>query len=179
MRAPLILDTETTGLIANASLPLDKQPEVIEFYGARVNLDNGGEILEDYHTLIKPKSPLTAEQMKHVPIDNEMLADAPTFAQVAENIRAIIEPAPFVIAHNLSFDMEIIDFEYLRLDEIVKWPRPVCTIEQTVHIKGFRLNLTALHEYLFGVPFSGAHRANVDVAALIRCCVELRKRDIL
>jgi hypothetical protein len=61
----------------------------------------------------------------------------------------------------------------------VKWPRRICTVEQTQHIKGFRLNLSGLHEFLFGEKFSGAHRAKVDVAALVRCSSEMFKREML
>jgi len=49
-------------------------------------------------------------------------------------------------------------------------------VQETEWIKGHRLSLSALHEELFGEPFSGAHRARVDVDALTRCFNELRQR---
>jgi hypothetical protein len=55
----------------------------------------------------------------------------------------------------------------------IKWPDKICTVEQTVHLKGYRVSLSVLHETLFGMPFTGAHRAKVDVSALLFICKEL------
>ena len=60
-----------------------------------------------------------------------------------------------------------------------EWPRLCCTVENTEWLHGHRLSLSALHEELFGEPFSGAHRARTDVAALTRCYLELVKRGDL
>ena len=79
----------------------------------------------------------------------------------------------------MSFDQEMIDIEAERLGQILRWQRLVCTVEQTVHLRGHRLSLSLLHQHLFDEPFAGAHRAKVDVAALIRCSVELHKRRVI
>lgn len=178
MRA-LIFDTETSGLIENRTLRLDKQPEIIEFYGADVDLVNG-KILDELDVLIKPARPIDDEITRITGLTAADLEGKPPFAQVSQSIRELIERAPLVIAHNLSFDQEMVDIEFERLGQTpIAWPRCLCTVEQTIHIKGFRMNLSGLHEYLFGEPFAGAHRAKVDVAALIRCCVELYGRELL
>lgn len=177
MRA-LVLDTETTALIDNHTLPLDKLPEVIEFVGILVDLKTA-KVLDLQETLVKPKKKVSAEVTAITTITNEMLAKAPTFAHVADSIAATIESAPLIIAHNASYDKEVLDIEFERMGRKIKWPRVICTVEQTIHLKGFRLGLSALHELLFGEKFEGAHRARVDVEALVRCCVELVRRDIL
>jgi DNA polymerase III alpha subunit (gram-positive type) len=84
-----------------------------------------------------------------------------------------------VIAHNASFDQEAINIEANRLGRIIKWPTCRCSVEQTIHLKGKRLTLGALHEHLFGARFDDAHRARADVMALVRCCCELHKRGEL
>jgi DNA polymerase III epsilon subunit family exonuclease len=173
-----LFDTETTGLISNNSLPLDKQPEIIEFYGCLADLETG-EIYEDFETFCKPSDPITEEITKITSITNEMVTKAPRFKSVADRIQELIEKAPVVIAHNLSFDVEMLDIEFKRMNRKLRWPRLVCTVEQTVHIKGFRLSLGALHEYLFSESFTGAHRAKADVHAMLRCCCELKKRDVI
>ena len=84
-----------------------------------------------------------------------------------------------MIAHNLSYDYAVLMAEFSRCctEGSVKWPiRRICTVQETEFMKGFRLNLTSLHEELFGEPFAGAHRARTDVEALTRCCIELFKR---
>ena len=53
-----IFDTETTGLVKNRTIKLDDQPEVIEFYGALVDLSKkGGKILMATRGL-SPRSPV-------------------------------------------------------------------------------------------------------------------------
>lgn len=175
----VIFDTETTGLIDNHLLKLDKQPEVIEFYACTVDLETG-ELSWQVDLLIKPKRAIDDEITKITGITQDMVKDAPPFAECAPVIRQILESERYVIAHNLSYDIEIIDMEFERVGaQKVAWPRLLCTVEQTIHLKGFRLGLSQLHEHLFGEAFAGSHRAKVDVQALVRCCVELYKRDLL
>jgi DNA polymerase III subunit epsilon len=182
----LLFDTETNGLITNASIKLDKQPSVIEFYACLADL-NTGEIENELETLVKPPKPLSDKPnfgdkktiTEITGITNEMLQDAPPFAEVAARIAKIIETAPLVISHNLSFDKEVLDFEFQRLERKLDWPQLICSVEATVFLKGYRLSMTALHEHLFGEPFPDAHRAKVDVQALLRCCTQLKHRGIL
>lgn len=173
-----IFDTETTGLIDNRTLPLAKLPEIIEFYGHIADLESG-EIHDAIDKLIKPRGEISREITKITTITADHVRDAPAFFEVAPEIKTLIESASVTIAHNHSFDTEMVDIEFERLGEKVNWPRAVCTVEATVFLKGFRMNLSGLHEYLLGEPFAGAHRARVDVMALTRCCVELHKRGLI
>lgn len=178
----LTFDTETTGLVSNRIIKIDRQAEVIEFYGNIIDL-NTGKVNKIYQSLIKPTHfPMSDYVLKttHTKITNEMLKDAPTFKQISDKINALIEVSPMIIAHNLSFDMEIIDIEFERLGIKLNWPlRRVCTVEATMYLKGFRLSLTKLHSLLFNEEFENAHRAESDVLALSRCAVELYKRDLI
>ena len=171
----LVLDTETSGLLDNRSMPLDKLPEIIEFTGIVVDLETG-EITKEIDTLIKPSRPISEEITKITGLTDDDLVGQGSFSAKKDGIRGLIESSPLVIAHNLSFDKEIIDIEYARLGETVRWPKLLCTVEATVYLKGYRMNLTGLHEHLFGTGFPSAHRARKDVEALIRCCCELFKR---
>lgn len=179
-----LFDTETTGLVQNRSVKLAKQPEVIQFYGCIADLDTG-EIVEEHGTFIKPRIPLSDEPppgsrktiTQITGITNDMLAGAPSFSGAADPIFKIIEAGKKCIAHNLSFDKDMIEIEAERIGRTVTWPSEmVCTVEQTIHILGYRLSLSNLHLHLFGEAFKGAHLADVDVKALLRCVVELRKR---
>ena len=154
------------------------QPHVIEFYGCLADLKTG-KIKQEVNLLIKPPVKIEIEITNITSITNDMLQDAPSFDKVAIDIFKFLEGAPILIAHNASYDREIMDIEAERLMKTIKWPRTLCTVEQTVSLRGSRLSLGDLHIYLFGEAFTGAHRAKVDVMALLRCCVELYKRDIL
>lgn len=168
----LIFDTETTGLITRGRA-LDKQPEIVEFYAAVYNLKTGKKTAE-YWQLIKPRLGSIPEVTSKIHgIWDKDVAKSPTFDKVAKEIKSIIEKSPIVIAHNAAFDRDMVNLEFERLGEKVKWKRVICTIEQTMHVKGHRLSLSNLHEHLMGEKFEGAHRANVDVAALARCATKL------
>lgn len=179
----LCFDTETSGLVKSRLVKIGKQPEIIEFYGCLINLDNG-KIDKELDLLIQPTvewpmSPYTIKETK-TKLSNDMLKDAPKFAEVSDRVQKFLEEAPLLIAHNLTFDKEMVEIELERLKKIIAWPlRGVCTVEQTVHLKGTRLSLTKLHQHLFGTDFEDAHRARHDVMALARCAVELHKRELL
>lgn len=172
----LIFDTETTGLTENSLRSLDKQPHIIEFYGCLLDRDTF-TVVGELDLLIKPPIKITPEITKITGITNDMVRDAPRFADVAGSISDLLSKADRKVAHNEAFDHQMLLFEFARLDICVPFPKErICTVEQTEHINGYRMKLTDLHEYLFGTPFKGAHRAKVDVEALTRCYVELIKR---
>lgn len=174
----IVFDTETTALVENRTLRLDRQPEIIEFCGIDVDLDTG-EIHEEFTTLVKPKHEITELTTSKTTIDNSTVASAPPFSEIADKVTRMLE-SQITIAHNLSFDRNMIEIELERLARpILEWRQGICTVEQTMFVRGRRLSLSDLHEHLFGVKFTGAHRASVDVAALVKCCIELRKREVI
>lgn len=174
----LVFDTETTGLIDNVTVGDSELPEVIEFFG--VLIDQDGNKIKEYEQLIRPKKPIPKEITKITGIDDAMVRLEPSFDIVCCEIFKLIEESPAVVAHNLNYDVEMLNIEARRLGKTINWPATkICTIEQTMHIKGHRMNLGALYEYLFGSHFAGAHRARADVEALARCVVELIKREEL
>jgi ATP-dependent DNA helicase DinG len=110
-------------------------------------------------------------------IKDEDLADKQPFSAHAEDVLQIIYEADSVVAHNLSYDYEMVCIELARLDKKARWPMTrICTVEQSEWYKGYRLNLGALHEHLFGCKFEDAHRARSDVEALAKCFNEMRQR---
>lgn len=177
----LAFDTETTGLIQNRSLADRHQPEVVELYFGLVDLADGGRVVEELDSLVKPRQPIDEDGKAFSvhKITNAMVASAPSFQSLMPRVKAMIEAAPCVIGHNVTFDQEVIDIEAARCGASVAWPRLICTVEQTMHVKGHRLNLSALHEFLLGQPFPGAHRAKADVAALVRCLVKMREMEMI
>lgn len=182
-RLALVMDTETTGLISNRSIALDKLPEVIEFCGILADITTGKprKVLD---VLVKPTRPISntppdgsKKTISEITgITNDMLEDAKPFSSMADDIIGMIESAPLVIAQNASFDVEMLDIEAERLGRKIAWPPVVCTIEQTMHLKGKRMNLGDMHEYLLGAKFPGAHRARPDTEALLRVATKLCER---
>jgi DNA polymerase III epsilon subunit-like protein len=60
-----------------------------------------------------------------------------------------------------------------------RWPRILDLVQNTIHLKGYRLSLTNLHLELFGIAFESAHDAAVDCTATSKCAIELFKRGLL
>jgi DNA polymerase III epsilon subunit-like protein len=173
-----LFDTETSGLVNNRLVSLDKQPYILEFFACRCDLTTG-EIGEELEFLVKPPlKELDPKITKITGLTLEKLADAKSFAEHADKVCEFLKEHP-VCAHNLKFDMEMVELELERLQRKHEWPRQICTVQSTIHLKGHRLNLGALHELLFGEKFTGAHRARQDVMALARCATELYKREIV
>jgi DNA polymerase-3 subunit alpha len=106
----------------------------------------------------------------------------PKFGEKLDELRRFHLGERIIIAHNLAFDLSMIRFELMRLDAVCKFPWPyhgICTVVETLPIRGHRLSLSKLHEYCFGEAFDGAHRAMVDVEALTRCVIHLIKKKII
>lgn len=175
MTISFIFDTETSGLISNHVKPLDKQPSTFEWYS--VTCDDDANDLIEINELLNPGVKVSPEITKITKITQEMVNGKPSFAAIADRVIEQLETADVIAAHNLSYDLAILDFEMRRIGKSYPLPKiKICTVEMTKHLFGYRLTLTALHETLFGEPFAGSHRAREDVQALKRCYYELISR---
>ncbi len=167
----LYFDTETTGLIANSAVPLEKQPRIIEFCGLLVD-DESGEIIDQVDTLINPGQPISEEIERITGIKQADLVGQPSFFEVSSKIALLFYDCDQAVAHNIAFDWAMMQNECARLgSELIFKPTAskVCTVEGSLHLFGHRLSLTALYQHLFGEAFTGAHRARTDVEALMKC----------
>ncbi len=179
-----LFDTETTGLVKNSGLSLDKQPQVIEFYGCLLDCDTAAgkfEVIKELEFLANPGVPLPEIITKITGLTDADLKDAKPFPYYINGLQNFFEEAQMAAAHNLSFDKQLMNFEFARAKKEFIWPaRMVCTVEATEHIKSHRLSLAKLYEHLFaGETFPGAHRAKADVEALKRCFIELLKQGMI
>lgn len=173
-----IFDTETDGLINNKIVRPEKWPRVIEFCGKVYDTEKK-EVVKKFSNLIFSGRKVSKEVVEITGISDDMLEGAPRLQDVADKICDLIGECDLVCAHNLSYDKMVMELEAKRLD-LPPFFKPeqrlFCTVENTEHYKGYRMNLNALHEHLFGEPFTGAHRAEVDVDALVRCFAEIYNR---
>jgi DNA polymerase III epsilon subunit family exonuclease len=177
MRA-LVFDTETTDLIRNIGRPLKKQPRVIEYFG--VTVDHATmEMGDSLSLLIHPGFQITPETTRITGITPDLLTGKPQFRDVAQQIKDHIESHDRIVAHNAGYDCDMMNIEFDRLGWDINIPEVICTIENTEHLYGYRLNLGRLHLELFGHDFTDHHRAEPDTRATARCYIELCKRGIV
>lgn len=177
----IVFDTETTDLIRNSAIPLDKQPRCYEFCSTRLKIVGGvWTEVEKVDLMIHPGIAIPAESSSITGVTDAMVANEPRMIVMFPKIVAAFQGVDISVAHNHSYDTDIINFESRRVNERMVWPaQQICTVEATHHIMGRRLNLSALYEYLFDERFVGAHRGRQDVDALTRCFVELWNRNII
>lgn len=166
----LVIDTETTKLKLASLADLGKQPKLIEF--AAIKLDD--ETLEEVDRLvsfINPQEPISEEITKITKITDDMVAEAPTFAEFLPRIIEFFMGERVLVAHNLMFDVDVLKYELRRLEREHKFPwcpNWICTVEESMTINGHRMKQGDLYEHYFGEEFDGAHRAEVDTEALVR-----------
>lgn len=173
----LCFDTETDSLINNTLVRQEMWPRIIEFCGKVIDTESLS-VVNGMTSLVNPVRKISKEITDITSITNEMVQDQPRIIDLLPSIKTLIEGSDIVIAHNLNFDKVVIDLEAKRVGfPEINWPRLFCTVEATLHYKARRMKLNELHEHLLGEPFSGAHRAEVDVDALVRIVQELWRRD--
>ena len=172
-----IFDTETTGLLKHSLSSDDKQVRIIELAGVHMLAD--GTIVEEIELLFNPGIRLTDEIIGITGITNEKIADAKTWAEHSHEIAAFFSKGDALVAHNATFDADLIKMEMKRAGGIYSTfkfrddQELICTVEATEFIKGKRLKLIDLYTHLFGEGFTGAHRAMTDVKALARITEQL------
>jgi DNA polymerase-3 subunit epsilon len=156
LRGPVAcVDLETTGGLAAHHRILEVGIVLLE----------GGEIVEEWSTLVHPGRRVPSAIAAFTGIDDSMVATAPRFEDVAEDVRRRLDGRLFV-AHNARFDYGFLRTEFRRLG--VRFSAPVlCTVRlsRTLFAEHARHNLDTLMER-FGLACSARHRALGDAQVL-------------
>lgn len=149
-----IVDIETTG--GNAQ------------YGGiteiAILIHDGEKVIDTYETLINPGRNIPYSITLLTGIDNETVAEAPSFAEVASEIYSYLENRIFV-AHNVNFDYSFIKHQ-LSVEGYSFNPTKLCTVRLSRKLSpGFHsYSLGILCERL-DIPIENRHRAMGDAAA--------------
>lgn len=123
-----------------------------------------GKVVDTWQSLINPQRHIPSSITRLTGISNEMVAEAPLFAELADQIAAFTEDCVFV-AHNVNFDYGFIKQEFARLEQDFRRPK-LCTVVQMRRaypgLPSYSLaNLTA-H---FDIQMTRHHRALSDAEA--------------
>ena len=153
---PLVfVDIETNGLN-------HVRGRVIEVAAIRVE---NGQVTRTFNSLIDPETELPHYITRLTGISSGDLTGAPTFDQIADDLREVLQDAIFV-AHNVRFDYSFLKQEFSRLG-INFLPKQLCTVKLSralyPHEKGHKLeDLIRRHQF----TFASRHRAHDDAAIL-------------
>jgi DNA polymerase III subunit epsilon len=150
------LDIETTG----GNVSCDRITEIgIRFW-------RGGHVVGEWQTLLNPETRISPFIERFTGISNEMVADAPRFEDIADDLEARLEGKVFV-AHNARFDYGFIKSEFRRLGRLFS-AKVLCTVKlsRKLYPEFQRHNMDALiaRHNLAQVQ---RHRAMGDVAAML------------
>lgn len=187
----LLFDTETTGLPRKRdALPedLDNWPYIVEI--AWFLIDEDGLMIDGCHHIIKQNVsiPKDVTDIHHITTQDMLLKGEPP-QEIYSSFIESVNKAEYVIAHNLDFDLPIIECELLRngFDKILFSKKKFCTMKAgrdfcTVYDKAGRIKNPKLVE-LFGelyfqnpyLKVEGTHNALADTNMLYRCFMKMKE----
>jgi DNA polymerase III subunit epsilon len=156
LREPLIfLDLETTGM-------LPAHERITEIGLVEVS---DGEFVGSWSQLVNPQKLIPPFIEALTGITNEMVEDAPSFAQLAPAMFERLE-GKLLIAHNARFDYGFLKSEFERVGLSYR-PRVLCTVKLSRKLfpEHRRHNLDSVIER-HGLSCSGRHRALGDAEVL-------------
>jgi DNA polymerase-3 subunit epsilon len=163
----IALDTETTGLDPSQG------HRIIEI--CCIELENHLPTDQIFHTLVDPERDIPEEATRVHGLTRDKLADAPPFADVADEFLAFIGEAPLVI-HNAEFDLKFLNAE---LERIAKPSLPASRGIDTIQIAkrrfpGARYSLDDLcRRFNIDLSARSRHSAKVDTELLAQVYLEL------
>jgi DNA polymerase III epsilon subunit family exonuclease len=159
-----VVDVETTGS------GLGYGHRITEFAVVEVQ---GGRIVDEYETLINPGRPIPGGVTALTGITNEMVAGAPYFDHVADEINRRLEGRVFV-AHNVTFDWSFVSSELVAALGSAPAVPLLCTVRMVRRfVPGLRRrNLDEVTRH-FGVKVHARHRAHGDALATARVLLRL------
>jgi DNA polymerase III epsilon subunit family exonuclease len=163
----VVVDLEATG----AKMPPNR---VIELGAYRISR---GSIVDKFLTLVNPEIPIPRFVISLTGITNEMVKDAPVFADVAPRWLDFVSDA-VLIAHNSPFDTSFLNHEISRVYPGHRMINPdLCTVKLSRRVfpglNNYRLDTVADH---FSIPILQRHRAGSDALATAEVFLHLLSR---
>ncbi|MBL8182030.1 MAG: hypothetical protein JNL64_10530 [Blastocatellia bacterium] len=163
----VVFDLETTGAKAPPC-------RITEIGAYRVR---GGEVLDKFHTLVNPETPIPSFITGLTGIDDKMVADAPLFGDIVHDLLEFIGNS-VMVAHNSGFDMRFLNHEIGLVFPNHKLANPcLCTVQLSRRllpdILNHKLKTVAAH---YEIDLTNHHRAAADAFATAHIFVNLLSR---
>ncbi|HEX6427119.1 MAG TPA: 3'-5' exonuclease [Niastella sp.] len=156
LKKPLaIIDLETTGV----NLGSDR---IVEIAIVKVQTD-GTRLIK--RKLLNPEIPISAISREMHGISNEMVKDAPTFKQVANEIKQFLDNCDLAGYNSNRFDIPLLAEEFLRVGlEFDFSHRRLVDVQKIFHMMEQR-TLGAAYKFYCNKNLEGAHGAEADAVA--------------
>ena len=127
---------------------------------------DGAQIIDEFTSLVNPETYIPDYITALTGIDNVMVANAPTFSEIAKDILAITEETIFV-AHSVNFDYNVIrnEFKDIGIDFRRK---KLCTVRLSRKlIPGHKSYSLGKICNALDIDINGRHRARGDAEATV------------
>ena len=156
LKKPLaVIDIEATGM----NLSTDR---IVEIAIVRINPDQSRVVKRK---LINPQMAMPPVVTAIHGITDEMVANAPTFKQVANEIKQFIEPCDLAGYNSNRFDVPLLIEEFLRADiDLDMKGRRLLDVQKIYHMMEQR-TLSAAYKFYCEKDLEGAHGAEADALA--------------
>ena len=156
MKKFVLVDIETTGTS-------NSKDSILEVAAVQVH---NNKVVNRFESLVHPKVPIPSFIQQFTGITPALVADAPSFSAIAEELQSFLEGHVFV-AHNVHFDYGFIRSHFRSLNMEYEAPK-LCTVKvsRALYPNHRKHSLDALIER-FSFPSCTRHRAMGDVEALI------------
>jgi DNA polymerase III subunit epsilon len=150
-----VIDLETTGI----NLGSDR---IIEIAIVKI-MPDGKKISK--RKLINPEMPIPAASTDIHGISNEMVKDAPTFKQSANELKQFLDNSDLAGYNSNRFDIPMLVEEFLRIGmDFEMKGRKMVDVQRIFHLMEQR-TLSAAYKFYCSKNLDGAHSAEVDANA--------------
>ncbi len=188
----LIYDCETIGLPKkwkSKMADLDNWPRILSLAWSLYNEKR--QLIEKRCDLIKPDGWVVPKEdfwIENGYTQKESEEKGIPIVEALTAFRDTLEKASVLVAHNMSFDYNVVGAEFLRAKMSSKnKPIKICTKEKSTNFCKIKTaygkykwpKLEELHLKLFNENFDGAHDAMADVEACGRCFFELVNKGVI
>jgi DNA polymerase-3 subunit epsilon len=161
-----IVDIETTGGYAANN-------DITEI---AIVLHDGQSVINRFETLVRPVRTIPYYIQVLTGISNDMVADAPSFEEVAPQIYALLEGKIFV-AHNVNFDYSFLKHHFSTAGYELNLNK-LCTVRLSKKVfpglPSYSLGNLCNH---FGITILNRHRAGGDTDATVRLLEHLLQHN--
>ncbi|MEN9598645.1 MAG: hypothetical protein RL596_956 [Bacteroidota bacterium] len=149
------IDLETTGI----NISTDR---IVEIAIVKISVDGTKQVKRK---LINPQMPIPAGSTEVHGISDEMVKDAPTFKQVANEIKQFIEGSDLGGYNSNRFDIPMLIEEFLRAGiEFTVDGKKLVDVQKVFHMMEQR-TLSAAYKFYCNKTLDGAHSAEIDATA--------------
>lgn len=158
LERPLIgVDVETTWDDAGKNY-------VVEIGLLRVDVSS---TIKEWRSYVKPPLPIRKEATDKHRIDDQTVAQAPTFADLAKKLHATLTREPVdLFGYNVRFDRRVLEEEFARVNMELTLPTDCRMLDpQKIYFLKFPRDLSAAVEEFLGRRHEGAHGALSDIRA--------------